>query len=204
MNRTPTLAEVIRRALDARLADVRVALPARVEKYDAAKQVVDVLPLLQERAVGEDGAELVESLPVVPNVPVVFPGAGGFRVTFPVQPGDTVLLVFSDRSLDVWQAKGGEVDPVDLRRHHLADAVAIPGLRDLAHPLASAPTDRLSLGKDGGRTVEITNSDVILDGGTKSVARAGDPCTFALTAGPYTVVGTIQIDPATGAPHVKG
>jgi hypothetical protein len=38
----------------------------------------------------------------------------------------------------------------------------------------------------------------------KNVARAGDPCTFALTAGPYTVVGTIVIDPTTGNPKVKG
>jgi hypothetical protein len=191
--RTPQLVEVMRRAALAAILDTRTATVARVEKYDAGKQTVDVQPLLQEH-VEVDGELQAISLAVIPSVPVLFPGAGGFRVTFPIQPGDTVLLVFSDRSLDRWLERGGgPVDPVDLRHHHLQDAVAIPGLRARANALQSAPTDRLSIGKDGGgAVVEITDSVINVLAGTVNlgdatalVARQGD----AVQAGPF--VGTI-------------
>jgi hypothetical protein len=144
-----TLAELIRRAIEARLAEVRVAIPGTIQKFDAATQLAEVRPDLQELRFDESDAELSESLPVVSDVPVQFPGAGGFVITFPVQPGDPCLLVFSDRSLDKWIENGGEVDPVDLRRHHLSDAVALLGVRSKPQALSSFNADCLSLGKDG-------------------------------------------------------
>lgn len=200
-SRTPTLAEVITAAVDARLPGLRVSLPGKVLAYDPTTQTADVQPLLMELAKTEEGADLLEQLPVVPKVPVVFPGAGGFRVTFPVQVGDSVLLVFADRSLDVWQSKGGLVDPIDTRRHDLADAVAIVGLRDLAHAFSSAPTDRMTIGKDGGPTIEITPTTVEL-GPTVAgyagarVGRVGDAVSVLIPHG--TVITPTA--PAAGSP----
>lgn len=160
--RTPRLAEVFRVALGRVKAELRVALPGRVEKYDDATQRADVLPLLKDTFPGEDGADEVVPLPVLPGVPVIFPGAGGYRVKLPLAAGDVVLLVFSDRSLDKWKAVGGEVDPIDLRQHHLSDAVAIAGLGD--------PSDG-----PGEAVIEIqADGMVVLGGGTKKVARDGD------------------------------
>lgn len=135
---TITLGEVLNRLRDQIMADLRVAIPARVERFDAARQLVDVKPLLKETSLDEAGAEVVESLHVISNVPVQFPGTAAFALTFDVKPGDECLLVFSDRSLDKWISSGGEVDPVDLRRHHLSDAVALLGVR---HAGAFAPVD---------------------------------------------------------------
>src|SRR5262249_11851944 len=118
--RDKTLAEIIRNFVKAGTGALRVALPGRVEQYDATKQSVDVAPLLKNPFEDQTGALQTESLPVVPGVPVIFPGGGGFRITFPVAAGDTGLLVFSDRSLDRWLAgDGSEVDPVLLNQHHL-------------------------------------------------------------------------------------
>src|SRR5690606_35102727 len=91
-SRTPTLAEVLRRAMDRCVADLRVSLPARVTRYDASKRLCDAQPLLRETYTDADDKPMNVSLPVVTNVPVVFPGAGGFSVTFPVESGDIVLL----------------------------------------------------------------------------------------------------------------
>jgi hypothetical protein len=216
-SRTPTLAEVIRTALDARLAEVHVSLPARVERYDEVKQLVDVKPLLREAVFDADGVESHVSLPVITNVPVVFPGAGGFRLTFPVAAGDTVLLVFAERSLDQWLSSGGgEADPVDLRQHALSDAVAMPGLHTFTKPWTGASTSALTLGKDGGPQVEIDDIDIKLHGGILEVARRTDPVSVDLSG--LTLTGTIAGSPATftvglgvsatgtitdGAPHVK-
>lgn len=165
MSRSPQgLAEVINHALDMRLADVRVSLPGKVTRYDSSKQMVDVQPLIKQAYYDETETRQVESMPVIPNVPLMFQGAGGFRMTFPVEVGDKVLIVFSSSSLDKWLESGGEVDPNDDRQFSLADAVAIPGLRDFAHPLESAPTDRMTIGKDDGAQVQITDSEVLLGG----------------------------------------
>lgn len=148
--RSPSLASVLNTFKAQILADTRVSIPARVERYDSAKQLVDVKPLLKESYRAENGEEIIESLPVITNVPVVFPGAGGFRLTFPVAVGDTVLLVFADRSIDSWLDQGGEASPLDERRHHLKDAIAIPGLHPNNAPWTDAGESVVTIGSDTG------------------------------------------------------
>src|SRR5688572_20732449 len=101
-----TLAQVISRAIDVRLTDMHTNFPARVVRYDADSQQVDVQPLVQAVFEDEAGERRSEPLPIITSVPVVFPGAGGYRITFPIkagdQDGDTVLIVCSEASLDVW------------------------------------------------------------------------------------------------------
>lgn len=156
MSITRSWAEVIRAAVDARVADIHTALPAQVVSYDASKQTVDVQPLLQRVYRDDDGTEKSESFPQIPNVPVAFPRAGGYALTFPVAAGDTVLLVFAERALDQWRARDKEVDPGDLRMHDLSDAVAIPGVYASAKALTNAAqTDRAVFGKDGGLQVAV-------------------------------------------------
>lgn len=123
-----SLADVLISAIRTSQAQVHTALPAKVIKYDAAKQVVDVQPAVKRPIVDSEGNETVESLPQITNVPVAFPRAGDNWLTFPIAAGDFVLLVFAERSIDSWRVKGEESDPQHLRMHSLADAVAIPGV----------------------------------------------------------------------------
>lgn len=160
--RSPSLAAVLNTFKAQMFADMRVSLPARVERYDASTQTADVKPLLKDAFVEEDGTRAIESLPVVTNVPVVFPGAGGFRLTFPVRAGDTVLLVFADRSLDAWLAQGGEASPSDDRRHNLSDAVAIPGLHPNNAPWSGAEEGVVTLGSDAGAAEFVATADRVL------------------------------------------
>lgn len=142
----PSLGEWFNGAAEILKGKIRGAMPGRVEKYDAAKQFAKVKPLLQALQRNADGSTTSVSLPVVNNVPVLFPQGGGLQLRLPVAKGDIVLLVFCDRSLDKWKSKGGEVDPVDLRQHHLSDAVAIAGLPD---PASSAPSAAIEIKSDG-------------------------------------------------------
>jgi hypothetical protein len=170
--RTLSLREVLEKAVDSSARALRVAMPARVEKYDAGRQSVDVKPLVQDWYEDEQGARRSVSIPVISQVPVVFPGAGGFRLTFPIQSGDTVLLVFTDRSIDKWLHAGGEVDPVDIRMHQLSDAVAIPGLHPFTSSWTSASTSAATLGRDDGPQISLTAEAIELGGNSDAVALA--------------------------------
>lgn len=126
---TPSMAEVLTRSTKAQLYDTRVCLPAEVIKYDYKKQSVDVQPYLKQTF--EDGE--VMDMAQIFSVPVVFPRGAKSFITFPIKKGDTVMLVFCDRSLDKWKSTGGRVDPQDKRMHHLSDAFAIPGGYSFKH-----------------------------------------------------------------------
>lgn len=162
MSRDPTLAEVIRRGMDARIADIHVALPGRVESYDVATQKANVQPLLKRVIASEDGEEVLR-MPVINDVPVIFPRGGGFFLSFPIQAGDHVLLIMNERSIDKWVVNdGGEVNPDDLRMHDLSDAVAYPGFYPFTKSVDDAHASNLVIGKDGGKQIHVKSAQVAL------------------------------------------
>mgnify|MGYP000154890473 FL=1 len=158
--RNTTLQDLLARFRESMVADLHTALPGKIVKYDESTQKADVQPLIKERYTDESGAQQSRELPVIPSVPVQFPGAGGYRITFPVAVGDTGLIMFAEASLDKWLVSGGTVDPADERRHDLTDAVFLPGLRDFGHALTSAPTDRATFGKDDGLQIHVDGSKI--------------------------------------------
>jgi hypothetical protein len=145
-----TLEQVIDNAIETRLVDVHTAMPGKVEKYDADTQLADVKPLLKRVIVDENRNEIIESLPVITNVPLCFPRANDFFISFPVKKGDLVLLVFAERSIDQWFDKGDEQDPVDLSKHPLHGAIAIPGVYNKDQKLDDVHAENIVIGKNGG------------------------------------------------------
>jgi hypothetical protein len=159
----PTWAEVILQAIDSALLNLHTGLPAKVISYDSSKQSAEVAPLLKRAFEDplDPTATTVRTVPVISNVPVVFPAGGGWSLTFDLSPGDIVHLAFAERSLDRWlEAPSGQaVDPVSARRFDLSDAVAIPGLRPRSAPLAGAGRPGMRLGKDDGSAEVQINAD---------------------------------------------
>jgi hypothetical protein len=197
--RTPTLTDVIRTGIESALWDMCKVMPGRVESYDAARQMVNVQPLLKKRVVLEDGSETTESRPVVPNVPLMLFGGGGYRVTLPIQKGDTVLVVFADASMDIWKARGGEVDPIATHSHHVADAIAIPGLHADNARWTGADQSELTIGKDGGLQVHVSGSEINLGGGATEHAILGDTLQSSLNTF-FTALNTYLTSVATAVP----
>jgi hypothetical protein len=153
--RTPTLAEVIGDAIDFRLRNTHVMLPGKVLDYDSGSQTATVMPLLKSPVVDRYGFVQTISKPPISHVPVVFPGGGGFRLTFPIQANDTVSLIFSDQSLDLWKSYGGEVDPIDLRIHDIGDCIAFPGLHPDNAAWTSVDGSHVQIGKDGSSAAAV-------------------------------------------------
>ncbi len=174
MSLSPSLPTIIREAIEARLAELHVCLPAKVVKFDASIPCVDVQPLLLRVVVDEQQQEHEERLPMIQNVPVVYPGNSFWAITWPLVPGDTVLLVFAERSIDAWlgAAPGVEIDPGSSRKHDLSDAIAIPGLRPRTNPL---PVSDMRIG-----AIEGDAAIVLKAGGTIEI---GPGATSAMVLG---------------------
>lgn len=174
--RSPTIAELLSAFGERLQGEINVCLPAQVESYDASTQLASVKPLLKRPLVGEDGVDLeAESIPVINNVPVIHPSGGGYFVHLPLTKGDPVTLVFSDRSLDRWIDKGGEVDPGFSHTHELSDAFAIPGGRSKQQKLSNPSSSKLVLGKDAEASMQITIDGTVIklsDNATDFVALA--------------------------------
>lgn len=180
-----TLYELIQELVAEGARDLHVSMPAKVESYNASKQTVDVVPQLRRPVPdGQDGF-VTEALPKLSDVPVCFPRGGGFFVALPIQAGDYVLLVISDRNLGAWLATGSDADPGDIGSHTLDGAVAIPGVFPSASALSNANGSNLVLGSDAQSTgrIELTpGGEVHLGAGaSRGVPRIGDHCT-ALSA----------------------
>jgi phage baseplate assembly protein gpV len=111
-------------AIENRLKDVHTVTPGIIEMFDENLQTATVQPAIK-RVFTERGAV---NLPVCVDVPVAFPGGGGFFLTFPVKHGDECILLFSERCIDGWYCDGGVAPPEEYRMHDLSDGIAIVGL----------------------------------------------------------------------------
>jgi hypothetical protein len=121
------------------IGKLNVSLPATILSYNATNQTatVQIVPAAR-RHDPETNAWVPEPFPPIANVPVVFPsGSGGaYTITWPLLPGDPVLLVVCDRSTDEWRATGApQTVPQDVRRLDLTDAVALPGYHPPVRPI---------------------------------------------------------------------
>lgn len=158
--KSPKLPDVIQSAIDNSMAGLYNCLPARIETYDASKQLATVKPLIKKKFKNND----VLPLPIINNVPVMFPRSGEAIISFPLKKGDTVAIFFTDRSMDEWLSSGDDVTPADRRKHSLSDAIAIPGLYPFSSASPALPDDLLIKYKDS--TIKImANGDIKLDAG---------------------------------------
>lgn len=167
---TPTLAQVIERFVRRGVEGIHTSMPGIIQKYDAGAQTAEVLPAVKNVYQDVDGVEVVEDFPVLPDVPIAFPRSGKYFVSFPLARGDTVTLIFGERSTDQWWGTGRVSDPGDLRRFSLSDAVAIPGGYPSTAPLQDAHAENMVMGRDGGPQIHITRDALLL--GSKDAAYA--------------------------------
>ena len=168
------LADLLIAAMDARLVDLHTALPGRVRSYDAATQLADVEPLLKRALRTELGDKVLEALPIIPSVPVVFPRGGGYFVSLPLAAGDCGLLVFSERAIDRWRSTGEVADPGDQRMHGLSGALFVPGLGPRGDALADADASEMRVGRDGGAQIAITPTGIEIGAGATEHIGLGD------------------------------
>lgn len=135
---------------DSILSSLRVSLPGIIESFDPESCTCTVQPALRGQVADVQGNYSSSVLPLLVDVPVIFPRGGGFTMTFPVRAGDECLVVFSDRCIDFWWQNGGVQETVDPRMHDLSDAFAIVGPQSQAKKISGISTTSVQVRTDDG------------------------------------------------------
>lgn len=143
--------EAIRAAMDGRLSEVWTALPGIVQGFDTQAMTVSVQPSIRGRVAQPDGSESKVDLPLLVDVPVIFPAGGGFTLTYPIAQGDECLVAFSSRCIDSWWQSGGIGDPLEHRQHDLSDGFALVGPFSQARVLPNVSAENVQLRTNDGQ-----------------------------------------------------
>jgi hypothetical protein len=145
--------------------ELHTGLPGRIERVRQSPTRVDVTPMVRRRIPTRSGRLVSEAMPTIRAVPVVFPGSGQWSIRWPLAVGDEVLIFCCERDLSRWITTGDISDPCDVRAHHLAHAVAIPGLRSQRGALPAPTGSALELLHIGGSSIRLNEDGTIQLGG---------------------------------------
>lgn len=119
-----SLTGAIQTVIDVAMESFNTCLPGTFETYDFSSQKASVQPMLTKKYA--DG--VVQTFKPIAEVPVMFPRTKNSGITFPISRGDGCLILFTQRSMELYLNSGEISNPGDPRKFDLSDAIAIPGL----------------------------------------------------------------------------
>lgn len=191
------------------LQNVHTSIPGTIVSFDPATQTATVRVDVKKSSMIGDKKEYKELPPLV-KCPVVFPNSQskGFAVTMPVSAGDSVLVNFSESSIDKWQQFGGVQEPegsIISRNHDLTDAIATIGLSPDSSNVSGYSTDSVCVrNKDGKTAVEVWDDKVQCRLGDVTLTIEGTTITakcdeFVIDAPLTTMTGVLRAGTETGA-----
>jgi hypothetical protein len=142
---------VIEQIISRKLSEIHTCMPGQIVDYDYTTQKASVQPCIKKQYL--DNTD--EQLPIISNVPVIWPRASNCSLTFPLLENVYVLLCFTERALELFLNQGGIQKPGDTRQFNLTDCIAIPGFYPFSeNSLATNNTDVLLVYKDSSIRIE--------------------------------------------------
>ncbi|CQR71689.1 hypothetical protein SOV_04850 [Sporomusa ovata DSM 2662] len=161
--------DLYRKMLSSLATNLRVAMPGIIESYDPATQTATIQPAIREK-VNINGNQEWTNIPLLVDVPILFPRAGGYAITFPVSAGDECLVFFADCCYDAFWQSGGVQNQIDRRRHDLSDGLAIVTGISQPNKLSSVSSSGLQIRNDtGSAVIEIVGGNISINSGNISI-----------------------------------
>lgn len=162
---------------------------------------VDIRPSINRLYI--DGEE--RQKPIIFNVPLLYPSGGGGIISFPIQVGDTVLLVFGKEDIQNFLKDRAPKAPATLRKFSYNDAIAIPCLTPFTDNLQPSK-DALEIKYKGasikidkdGNVVVSSPKDVIVKGALNVSVTASESITvksptLVLDCNEVSVTGSLSV-----------
>ena len=128
--------------------------------------------------------------PIILDVPVIFPSAGGYTVHFPLLPDDPVLLLFSERDIDNFKQTLESGQPLSGDIMEVKHVVCIPGFVPFEDdPTVVIPPENPNGGdRLGGVTVQTND-------GTTWVHLAADDIHARIVGDPVSETTYVRLTP---------
>lgn len=187
--------EMIRSAIDQAMTRMWTSAPGRVVSYNAQKQTASIQITVKSFVKQPDGSQKAVDLPILEEVPVQFPGAGGQTMTFPVKAGDEVVVMFMSRASDAQQQSGGDQQPSDASTHGLSHPRAMLGFRSNPRALQNVSTDATEVRSDDGNTkISLSGAGGVGISTDKQVGiTAANGVSIGGGSGETAITGTVRI-----------
>jgi hypothetical protein len=180
--------DVIKTAIAAGRAEIFTEMPGKVTSYDPSTQTCSVQPMIKSPVFDPITREQSDSetLPELKNIPVGFFRGGGFSIVFPLNVGDEVTIQWQMLATGQWRTSGELSEPLDVRRHSVGSAIAVPNACSLLKTLLS-PTvfsGMLAFGLDGDpmSTIRISNGQVVCGGAIPAPLAMGIQTAYCIAA----------------------
>jgi hypothetical protein len=162
-----SLESLIDEAVKNGISGMRTCFPAKVVKVNVPEGWCNVQP--SSVRTYSDGTTVEP--PVINKVPIASYRAGSAFISLPLKVGDWVLVVCSERDIDLWKTKGGIQTPRENRMHHISDAIAYPGVYPFSEPPTGASADDIVI-KNGSSKLTVKPTEIELWGSGDAVALA--------------------------------
>lgn len=150
VERLDDLNETLLAVLRSNQAGIWTALPGVITKFNSSAMTAEVQTTVKVRRALPAVEATWDTIPLLVDCPVVFPGGGGYTLTFPVSVGDECLVIFSSRCIDSWWQSGGVQQPPETRFHDLSDGFVLVGPRSQPRVLPAIATNAVELRSDTG------------------------------------------------------
>ena len=153
-----SLSDIFRNSVQSILNSVHTCLPAVVLDFDPKTNKAKVQVTLNKAYFSG-----VVEMPIMENVPVMFPK----NIYFPLEKGDYVLLLFAERSIELWLNHGGIVTPDDPRKFNLSDAIALTGLQPFNDDFSNRNVNNFQISYKNSSINIKPNGDIIIETANK-------------------------------------
>lgn len=150
--------DLFNRFWDKRSRDIIIGCIGRIETFDGSKMRADVQPLLEYTV---SGSSLSTKFAVIGDVPVQFLFSGGYFIRPDYIKGDLVWISYATFSIEHSLSKG--FDKTDNSIFSRENASVSHGIasENWTAPGAFGESGLLIGHKDGGVTLQITESDIV-------------------------------------------
>lgn len=171
--------------------NLRCCIPGVIQRYDPKTNTASIQPAIREEIVNEDNTVQYMNLPILVNVPIIFPSCSIGSIKMLLKRGDECLVLFSDLSIDNFWKYANVQNPIEVRRHDLSDGIAIPCV--LSQPNTkpfngtgmeiTSEDSKISITKDG-ITFSDKNGTITLEQMIKLLSHVHQDSTGKLTSQP--------------------
>lgn len=152
---------VMRYAMEGLRTEIQTSIPAIIQSFDPDKRTCTAQPAIRYQMTNYDNTKKWVTLPIIVDIPVIFPSGGGYTLTFPIKQGDECLLVFASRCIDAWWYSSGVQNQDDIRFHDYSDGFALVGVNSRPKVIPNISTNSVQLRADSGADyIEIANDKI--------------------------------------------